>query len=400
MAKPKNGQLSRNTRLLGAVSLLSDASSEMLEPIIPLFMVNVLGASALVVGLLEGISEIVVAIMRFLSGWMSDTYKSRKKLVLFGYSLSAVMKAFFPFSNSWPQFFTLKTVERVGKGIRTPPRDAMIGESEPGSQLGRAFGFRKMMDSAGAIIGPLLAALFLAFFSGMGEDAIYRTIFMIAVIPAFLGVLFIFFVKENEKKLERIRDGKNLFNGELKGFMLVAALFSIGQIGTAFFILRSNELLPLVMIPIAYLAYNVIYATMAIPMGVLTDRVGPKRMMIAAYCFFASASLVFAFTNSPLTAFVGFAILGLFIAIIETTPRVYIVETVKGHRYASAIGAYQGITGVLLLPANIIAGLLWNVMLFGAHAPLVLSALIAGASVLLMEFYVKDGKRWQVTKVP
>jgi MFS family permease len=122
--------------------------------------------------------------------------------------------------------------------------------------------------------------------------------------------------------------------------------------------------------------------------------------MIAAYCFFASASLVFAFTNSPLTSFVGFAILGLFIAIIETTPRVYIVETVQGHRYASAIGAYQGITGVLLLPANIIAGLLWNVTLFGAHAPFVLSALIAGASVLLMEFYVKDGKRWLVSRVP
>ena len=393
MARPKDEHLSANTKLLGAVSLLNDASSEMLEPIIPLFLVNVLGASYLVVGLLEGISEIVVATMRFASGWISDTYKSRKKLVLFGYSLSTLMKCFFPFSGSWQQFFALKTVERVGKGIRTPPRDAMIGESEPGRQLGKAFGFRKMMDSAGALIGPLLAALFLVFFSGMGEDSIYRTIFMIAVVPSVLSIALIFFVKESSRELEKIRGGDRLFDGEMRNFIIVASLFSLGQIGIAFFILRSSELLPLVMIPVAYLAYNAVYATMAIPMGILTDRVGAKRMMITAYCMFAASVLVFAFSHSTLTAFVGFALLGFFIAITETTPRVYLVEVVPGHRYASAIGAYQGVTGVLLLPANIIAGLLWNVQWLGVHAPFLISAGIAGISVVLMQFCVKDAKR-------
>jgi len=378
---------------MGAISFLNDASGEMLEPIIPLFLVNVLGASAFVIGLLEGVSEIVVAIMRFASGWISDTYRSRKKLVLFGYSVSTVMKAFFPFSATWQQFFALKTVERTGKGIRTPPRDAMIGESEPASQLGKAFGFRKMMDSTGAIIGPLLAAFMLAFLSGMGEEAVYRTIFMIAVVPAVLGIILIFFLKENERQLERIKDGKKLFDGEIRNFILVAALFSLGQIGIAFFILRSNELLPLVLIPVSYLAYNAVYATMAIPMGVLTDKVGPKRMMVAAYSVFGAAMLVFAFFNNPLAAFAGFALLGFFIAISETTPRVYLVETVPGHRYASAIGAYQGITGVLLLPANIIAGVLWNVQWLGVHAPFLISAGIAAISVVLMQFYVRDAKR-------
>lgn len=392
MGKPKGRDLSANTKVLGAVSFLNDASSEMLEPIIPLFLVNVLGASAFVVGLLEGASEIAVAMMRFVSGWLSDKYKSRKKLVFFGYSLSTLMKAFFAFAASWQQFFVVKTVERVGKGIRTPPRDALIGESEPWSQLGRAFGFRKMMDSAGAILGPLLAAFLLAFFAGIGEEAIYRTIFLIAVLPAALGVLLIFFVKERAEQLERIKAEKKLFNGEIHGFMAVAALFSLGQLGTAFFILRSSEFLPLFMIPVAYLAYNAVYATMAMPVGILTDRAGPKRMMIVAYLFFAASVLMFAFTQNTLTAFFGFALLGVFIAIIETTPRVYLVETVPGHRYASAIGAYQGITGILLLPANIIAGALWNVQVLGAHAPFLISAVIAALSIVLMHVYVGEAR--------
>lgn len=392
--------LSTNTKLLGGVSFLSDASSEMLEPIVPLFLVNVLGASAFIVGLLEGWAEIIVAIMRYVSGWFSDKYHSRKKPIFFGYALSTVMGTFFPFTVTWPQFFAAKTAERVGKGIRTPPRDALIGDSEPGSRLGTAFGFRKMMDSTGAIMGPLLAAFMLVFLSGMGEEAVYRTIFIIAIVPAAFGLLVLFFVHERREQLERIIDTKKLFNGELKSFMLVAALFSIGQVSIAFFILRSNELLPLVMIPIAYLVYNAVYATTAIPMGIMTDRIGPKRMMMAAYLFFAAGCLVFAFTNGPFTAFIGFAFLGLFIAITETTPRVYIVETVAGHRYASAIGAYQGITGVMLLPANIIAGLFWGVMFMGAHAPLIVAALIAIASIFLMQLYVKEGKHWRRAKVP
>lgn len=392
MGRQGGKALSRNTRLLGAISFLNDASSEMLEPIIPLFLVNVLGASAFIVGLLEGACEIVVALMRFASGWISDAYKSRKRLVLFGYSLSTVMKAFFPLSTTWQQFFALKTIERVGKGVRTPPRDAMIGESEPGSQLGKAFGFRKMMDSLGAIIGPLLAAFMLAFFSGMGEESVYRTIFMVAVVPSALGIVLIFFLKENRQQLERIKDGAKLFDGEIRNFILVAALFSLGQVGIAFFILRSSELLPLAMVPVSYLAYNAVYAAMAMPMGILTDRVGPRRMMAAAYCAFCAAVLVFSFFSSPAAAFVGFAILGVFIAIMETTPRVYLVETVPGHRYASAIGAYQGITGVLLLPANMIAGVLWNTWWLGAHAPFIISAGIAAVSVVLMQACVKDAK--------
>ena len=230
----KKKGLSRNTKILGTVSFLNDASSEMLEPIIPLFLVNVLGAGALVIGLLEGVSEAVVALLRMLSGWLSDRYRSRTRLVLFGYSLSTLTKAFFPFAATWPQFFAAKTIERVGKGVRTPPRDALIGESEPGGQLGRAFGFRKMMDSAGEILGPLLAAFFLVFFSGMGEEWAYRTIFMIAVLPAALGVGMLFFVREKREELEKIKEKAGIFGGKLRTFILVAALFSLALWRSAF----------------------------------------------------------------------------------------------------------------------------------------------------------------------
>ncbi len=392
--------LSRNTKLLGGVSFLNDASSEMLEPIVPLFLVNVLGASAFVVGILEGWAEIIVAVMRYASGWFSDKYRSRKKPIMFGYSLSTIMKASFAFTATWPQFFAAKTVERMGKGIRTPPRDALIGESEPGSRLGTAFGFRKMMDATGAVMGPLIAAFLLAFFAGMGEGAIYRTIFLIAIVPATFGVLVLFLVREKQEQPEGAIQTERLFSGEFRSFVLVAALFSIGQVGIAFFILRTNELLPLVMIPIAYLAYNFVYAATAIPMGVLTDRMGAKKMMIAAYLFFALGCLVFAFTDNPVTAFAGFALLGLFIAIIETTPRVYIVQTVPKYRYASAIGAYQGVTGLLLLPANILAGAFWGVMFMGAHAALIVAAMIAVASMFMMQMYVKEVGRLKKPIVP
>ena len=386
----KGKGLSRNTKILGMVSFLNDASSEMLEPIIPLFLMNVLGASALVIGLLEGVSEIVVALLRMLSGWLSDKYRSRRKLMLFGYSLSTATKAFFPFAATWPQFFAAKTVERMGKGVRTPARDALIGESEPGGQLGKAFGFRKMMDSAGAILGPLLAAFFLVFFSGMGEEWAYRTIFMIAVLPAALGVGMLFFIREKKGELGKIKDKAGMFNGELRAFILVAALFSIAQMGTAFFILRAGELLPLVMVPVSYLAYNIVYTTMSLPMGVLTDRLGARGMMALAYAFFAMAVLVFGFLGGPLAAFLGFALLGFFIAIAETSPRVYLVKAVPGHRYASAIGAYQGLTGMMFLPANIVAGVLWEVQVAGAHAPFVFSAAVAALAMALMLFYVKE----------
>ncbi len=388
----KKGGLSRNTKILGTVSFLNDASSEMLEPIIPLFLTSVLGAGALVIGLLEGVSEMVVALLRILSGWISDRYRSRRKLVLFGYSLSTVTKAFFPFAATWPQFFAAKTVERVGKGVRTPARDALIGESEPSGGLGKAFGFRKMMDSAGAILGPLLAAFFLVYFSGMGEEWAYRTIFMIAVLPAALGVGMLFFVREKKEELGKIKDKAKIFDGQLRAFILVAALFSIAQMGTAFFILRANELLPLVMVPIAYLAYNIVYTTMSLPIGVLTDRLGAKGMMTVAYGFFAAAALVFGFLGGPLAAFIGFALLGFFIAIAETSPRVYLVKAVPGHRYASAIGAYQGLTGIMFLPANLIAGLLWEVQVMGAHAPFVFSAAVAVVAMVLMQAYVKEAK--------
>ncbi|MFA5411839.1 MAG: MFS transporter [Candidatus Micrarchaeia archaeon] len=390
MARKKG--LSRNTKILGVVSFLNDASSEMLEPIVPLFLVNVLGANAFILGLLEGWTEILVAVNRFISGRLSDKYKNRKNLMLFGYSLSTVMKVFFAYVGSWQQFFALKTVERVGKGIRTPPRDALIGDSEPSTRLGAAFGFRKMMDSSGAILGPLLAAFMLAFFAGMGEESIYRTIFMIAVIPAALGVGMLFFVRENPKQISRIMDGTKIFDGHVKDFMIVAAFFSLGQIGTAFFVLRTSELLPLVMVPVAYIAYTAAYAAFAIPAGLMTDKIGPKKIMMLSYILFAAGSLVFAFSESSLAPFIGFLLMGMFIAIIETTPRVYLVETVPGHRYASAIGTYQAITGVLLLPANLIAGLLWETQWMGAHIPFIFSAAVAVVSVVLMYVFVKPAR--------
>ncbi|HNT60346.1 MAG TPA: MFS transporter, partial [Candidatus Bilamarchaeaceae archaeon] len=313
-------------------------------------------------------------------------------LVMAGYSLSTAMKAVFAFTASWPQFFLARSVERMGKGIRTPPRDAMIGDSEPAGRLGAAFGFRKMMDSAGAIIGPLIATFLLVYFSGEGEEAAYRAIFMVALVPAAFGVGMLFFLRENKGSLPRANGGGPLVPAGLGRFIATACLFSIGQMGMAFFILRSGELLPLVMVPVAYLAFNVSYSALSMPAGALADRVGARPMMAAGYVLFGMSCLVFAYLGGALAPFIGFLLLGTFMAINETASRVHVVRNAQAGRYASAVGAYQGLTGIFLLPANLIAGSLWGVEIFGANAPFVLSAAIAALASIAMVALVENGK--------
>ncbi|MBD3397630.1 MFS transporter [Candidatus Micrarchaeota archaeon] len=384
-------KLSKDTKLLSLNSFFTDISTEMIVPLLPFFITQTLGAPALILGLIEGWAEVSVSLLDMASGWLSDRIKKRRPLVLFGYSLSAVTKPLFAFASSWPQLFMFRFVERMGKGIRRVPRDAMIAATETKAQMGKAFGFRKMMDSAGAMLGPLIAAFLVFHFGGeMPEGEIYRAIFLLAFIPAIIGVALLLLVKEKKEEIAKISSSARVVSKDFSHFLIVAAFFSIAQMGIAFFILKGGEALPLVLVPIAYLAYNAAYTVFAMPAGMLTDALGPKRMLTAAYFLFAIICLLFAFLSEAAMMLALFGALGIFMAIMQTTPRVYLVQTAPGHKYATAIGTYQGVTGLLLLPANLIAGALWEVHFAGAHLPFIISAGIAIIAMLALIFFVKS----------
>jgi len=388
--KEKGSGLTKNTKLLGLNSFFTDVSTEMIVPLIPIFVTQTLGASALILGLIEGWASVSVSIMDLLSGWYSDKIKKRKRLVLLGYSLSAAMKPLLSIAATWPQFFVFRFVERMGKGIRRSPRDAIIA-SEEQKAPGKAFGFRKMMDSAGAILGPLITALLLLVLGqSIPANELYRFIFLLAVIPAAIGVLLILLVKEKKEELAKISSKAKLISKDFSHFILVAAFFSIAQMGMAFFILRGTEILSLLMVAVAYTAYNATYTVCAMPAGILTDALGPKRMLTFAYFLFALICMLFAFASGAFFILVLFGMLGAFMAVMETTPRVYMVKTAPGHKYASAIGTYQGITGLLLLPANLIAGVLWGLDIGGAPVPFLFSAAIATLAAIALLLFVKD----------
>ncbi len=389
-AKPKRKGLSRDTKLLGLNSFLTDASTEMIVPLLPLFITQTLGASALILGLIEGWAELSVSIMDMASGRLSDKFRRRKPFVIFGYGLSAATKPLFAFAASWPQMFLFRFLERMGKGIRRVPRDAIIASEEKGRNLGKAFGFRKMMDSAGAMLGPILATILIIYFGGsMPQGELYRTIFLLAVIPAAIGVALLFLVKEKKEELAKIKTSAKVISKDFSRFLMVAAFFSLAQMGIVFFILKASEFLPLVMIPIAYLAYNAIYTVFAMPAGILTDSIGPKKMLAFAYLLFAAVCVLFAFFSGYIMALILFALLGIFMAVMQTTPRVYLVQVAPGNKYATAIGTYQGVTGLLLFPANLIAGALWHVEIAGAHLPFLISAAIAVLAAVALLIFVK-----------
>ncbi len=383
-------KLSRNTLAFGVTSFLVDVSSEMLTPIMPLFLLNVLKANAFVIGLIEGVSDLIVASFRAFSGYISDKIGRRKGMSTIGYFISSIMKMFFVFATSWPQVLGIRMVERFGKGIRGVPRDAIISYSERTENLGKAFGYRKMMDAAGAILGPIIALAIAAYFlPALGEEMTYRVIFAIAVFPAMLGVLIIWRFVSDVGDMDG-RDGKSIIKGVwhnegYRDIVVLGILFGLAQFGNAFFILKAHEITGSVLITlVGYTIYNISYTLSAMPVGALTDRLGGKKMMALAYILFAVTLTGFAIAND-LVFLLFFAVFGIVAAIMETTPRAFIARTVDHNNYGTAIGFYQGATGILVLPANLIAGILWDwQMAAGLHATFVFSFIISVSAAVLM----------------
>lgn len=371
---------SRNILLLGFVSLLNDISSEIIQPILPIFITSI-GGGSLAVGLIGGISDGLPSIIQVFSGYWSDRIGRRKPLVVGGYALSAVAKLLFPLSAVWQQVFILRIVDRGGKGIRSAPRDAMISESAVKESRGRGFGLHRAMDTLGAVIGSIMAY---ALWKG-GLD--FRMIFIIAGILAVVTLLPFIYVREgfalpkSPSKLS-ISD----LTPELRKFVAIASLFAIGNFSYMFFILRAQEFFtgmatigdPLLL----YAFFNVVYAIFSLPIGIWSDRIGRKNVLTIGFILFAVTAAGFAGVTSVTGLVFLFALYGFVFAIIDASQRAFVSDLSKATLRSTSLGAYYSAVGVASIFSGLIAGELWAQ--FGPKATFLFGAITSALAALLL----------------
>ena len=382
--KPLTLKLGRNVVFAGLVSLCMDISSEMVYPLIPLFLTNVLGTTKTTVGIIEGIAEATASILKVFSGWLSDKLGKRKLLMGVGYAISAISRPVTAVASTWFEVLTARFIDRLGKGVRTAPRDAIIADSTENSALGAAFGFHRTMDTIGAAIGPAIAFVILYLY----KDNL-RLVFHLSAIPAVIAVVIIaIFMKETahkRKEVELPRLTISSFDGTFRHYMLVIAIFSLGNFADAFMVLRAQSLgVPKGLIIIIYLIYNIVYASSAIPIGVIADRLGIKKMVLAGFIFYSIVFGLVAMATSQVHIWLLFPLYGLYKGMSDGTQRAYLAAISPRDNKATAFGVYHTVVGAMLLPASIIAGYLWDksgpeaTFLFGAALSLIAAAVFIG----------------------
>ncbi len=394
--------VSRTVFLLGIVSFLTDVSSEMLVPIVPQFLSFALGASPAIIGLIEGIAESTASILRVYAGYLADKFGRPKLLTVIGYGLSAISKPFYIVSSSWSQVLAIRFADRFGKGIRSAPRDVLIADTTPDSERGRAFGLHRAMDTAGAMMGPLIVALLVMFLFGReflvqpGEKhrAIYHTIFIAAAVPALLGWLVLaIFVKEHKHSQATAKPEIKLsaLDKRFRVFLAIVTLFSIGNSSDAFLVLRATSApirMDFLTFLWVYVVFNALSAFVSLRSGIVSDRIGRKPLIVIGWLIFSLVYFAMARVGTPTGIWVWFIVYGIYYGLTEGMLRAYAVDLAPAHLRGTAVGAYFTFTGVALLPASLIAGYLWN--LFGPSAPFCYGAATSLVSAVLLAALVRS----------
>jgi len=353
-----------NILLLGVVSFLTDLSSEMMMPILPMF-ITALGGTAFVVGLIGGFGDSIASILKVFSGYWSDRYGRRKPLVFSGYAISSIAKLFLALSTIWQHVLILRSVERIGKGLREAPRDAIIADSALAEVRGTAFGIHRAMDTAGAIGGSLLAFLL---FWYLGLE--FKTIILACAVIAFLALIPFYRVREVRREPQKMSLGISFraLPRKLRGFILIATIFALGNFTYMFFILKAQDFFTEVVseraaiaIPILlYVLYNTVYAILSIPSGMLSDRIGRRQVLLLGYALFGLTCLGFAFLDSLAAFIVLFTFYGLVYALVEGTQRAFVSDLASEKLRGTALGTLHTCIGLAALPASLIAGALWQ----------------------------------------
>ena len=373
--KKKHIFLATNVLALSIVSLLADFSTEMIVPILPLFLVGSLGASYSIVGLIEGSADSTSSLVKVFSGWYSDKFGKRKPFIVSGYLPTAILKPLLFFAQTSFQVFAIRIPERIGKGVRGVPRDALIADSVEPHEYGKAFGFHRAFDTLGAVIGSFSGFIFVIMITG-NADSIYREIFVISSIPAFVSVVIgQVFVKEKKlhvkqkevdsqeprQKVSFLQSMKSL-DRRLKMFLVVSAIFALANFNISFFILKAKVVgVSDTNILLLYVLFNVLYAVVAYPFGILSDKIGRDKVVMMSFVAFILTCIGFAFVATSLVnIIILFASLGVYMGIFDGSQKSYISEISSPDYKATALGAMATLTGIITLPASLIAGLFWD----------------------------------------
>ena len=380
--------LSRPIWLIGWVSFFTDMASEMVYPLLPLFLTQVLGAGAMSLGVIEGAAEAANSALKILSGWWADRSRSPKKLVLLGYGMASAVRPLIALAQTWPQVLAIRFSDRLGKGIRGAPRDAMLAALAPASSRGRVYGFHRAMDHAGAVTGPLLASAFLYFYPGR-----YRPLFALTVIPGLIVMLFILRIPETNPDAtepgttrgDRIEPAGlwNLGGGFYRAIGVIF-LFSLGNASDAFLLLRLSNLgVPAFWIPLLWSALHVVKSSSSLVGGTLSDRFGRRGMIALGWIIYAIVYAAFGFSDSLPVVITIFLVYGLYFGLTEGAEKAWVADMTPAHRSGTAFGVYNAALGVGGLAASVLFGLIWTqvspraAFLTGAAIALLASTLLA-----------------------
>lgn len=382
-----------NVLILGMVSFLTDFSSEMIYPLLPVFLTTVLGAGPAFLGVIEGVAESTASLLKLVSGIMSDRVRDRKKLVLSGYGISSLARPLIAAATGPVAVLFIRFADRVGKGVRTSPRDALIADSVDPAIRGKAYGFHRSMDHAGAIVGPLVATALVA---TVVTDL--RTVFWLSAIPGALTVLLIIFKVKEVGRRGGTSDGGflRLFpRGQLGRYILILFLFTLGNSSDAFLLLKAGQLgVSPVVIPLLWAWFHVVKMLSSMPFGALSDRIGRRRIIVAGWGVYALTYIGFAFAFTQLHVWLLFTVYGLFYGLTEGTEKAFLADMAPPHERGSAFGWYNFSVGIGALPASLLFGLIWQTSgpktAFGFGAGL---AVLAAVLLILLVRPVKfDGK--------
>lgn len=380
-----------NVYLLGLISFFNDIASEMIYPIVPIFLTAVLGAPVSLVGLIEGIAEGTASIMKFVSGYISDKQRKRKIFVTWGYGFGALSKLLIGLASSWVFVLFAKFIDRLGKGIRTSARDSLLLQSTTEKNKGYIFGFHRAMDSFGAVIGPLLAMVLLLFF----KDNI-RIVFFLALIPSVIGViLLILFVKEKRpaaksKKVKIDFRWSNL-SPRLKLFLIISFVFALGNSSDAFILLRAKDLgLTTIFVTLTYVLYNTVQTLFATPAGQLADKIGARKVFGIGMFIFALVYFLLGIITTPKLMWIIFPIYGLYIAFTDGVSKAYIARFITEKNSGTYFGIYQSGIAFCQFFASFIGGLLWTKI--SPSATFYFGSIMAILALLIL-YYGKTFKR-------
>jgi MFS family permease len=388
---------------LSAVSFFTDVSTEMIYPLLPVFLASVLGANASFIGAIEGAAETTASLLKLASGWLSDRIGSRKILIVIGYGIATVVRPFTAIAHSATQVLAIRLTDRIGKGIRTSPRDALLADSAPVQARGRAFGFHAAADNAGAVLGPLLAFLILKL-EGVGaldgtmrllprDEQALRNVFWLAAIPGLIALVILIVVVRDVPRGEAGEKAAEGSGGAMGGglskrfwmYLVVVLLFTLGNSTDAFLLLRANQLgVPVAMAPILWAVLNFVKSATGTYGGQLSDAIGRKPLIVGGWLLYATVYFAFGWAAAAWQAWALFAIYGIFYGMTEGTEKALVADIVPRGRRGSAFGWYNLAIGLGALPASLIFGAIWDRA--GASSAFVFGATLALIAAVLMAF--------------